>query len=105
MVDELEIENRLTRAEERSKSNTHRIDKLEPIVNEIHKMSETLVVMASELKATNANVKEINDKVDELEREPAKKWKDSTKALFNAFLGAMGTAITTGVIYLLTQIH
>lgn len=102
---DLEYENRLTKAEERAKSNTHRIDKLEPIVQEIHKMSETLVVMTAEMKQTNANVSEINKKVDELEKEPAKKWKDSTKAVFNAFLGAIGTAVAGGLLYLLTMIQ
>lgn len=101
---DLEHENRLTKVEERSKSNTHRLDKLEPIVEEIHTMSETLVEMALEMKHTNRNVEEIKDKVDCMEQEPAKKWKDSQKAFFNAFLGAVGTAVAGGVIYLLTLI-
>lgn len=101
MID-LENENRLTRVEERSKSNTHRLDKLEPIVDEIHTMSETLVEMASEMRHTNKNMEAIKDKVESLEQEPARKWKDSTKAVFNAFLGAIGTMAAAGVIYLLT---
>ena len=100
---DLEHEARLTKVEERSKSNQHRLDKLEPIVEEIHKMSETLVEMTSEMKHTNKNVEEIKDKVETLENEPAKRWKESTKALFNAFLGAIGTAVAGGLIYLLTM--
>ena len=99
---DLEHEKRLTAVEERSKSNTHRLDKLEPIVDEIHTTSETLVEMASEMKHTNRNVEDIKDKVECLEQEPARRWKDSTKALFNAFLGAIGTAAAGGVIYFLT---
>ncbi len=99
---ELEHEKRLTETEQRSKSNSHRLDKLEPIVEEIHNMSETLVEMTVEMRHTNQNVKDIKEKVDVLEQEPAKKWKDSTKAIFNAFLGAMGTALAGGVLYLLT---
>ena len=99
---ELEHEKRLTETEQRSKSNSHRLDKLEPIVEEIHNMSETLVEMTVEMRHTNQNVKDIKEKVDVLEQEPAKKWKDSTKAIFNAFLGAMGSALAGGVLYLLT---
>ena len=99
---DLGYEKRLTEAEQRSKSNSHRLDKLEPIVEEIHNMSETLVEMTVEMRHTNQNVKDIKEKVDVLEQEPAKKWKDSTKAIFNAFLGAMGTALAGGVLYLLT---
>ena len=101
---ELEHEKRLTETEQRSKSNSHRLDRLEPIVEEIHNMSETLVEMTVEMRHTNQNVKDIKEKVDVLEQEPAKKWKDSTKAIFNAFLGAMGTALAGGVLYLLTTV-
>ena len=42
-MQEMEFMERLTKAEERSKSNTHRLDKLEPIINEIHTMANTMV--------------------------------------------------------------
>ena len=99
---DLEHEKRLTEVEQRAKSNTHRVEKLEPIVEEIHKMSETLVEMTSEMKHTNRNVEEIKDKVDLMEQEPGKRWKESTRAIFNAFLGAIGAAIAGGIIYILT---
>lgn len=99
---DMEHERRLSVVEERAKSNSHRLDRLEPIVEEIHVMSETLVGISTEMKHTNRNVEDIKDKVDKMEQEPAKKWKDSTKALFNAFLGSLGTLMAGGVIYLLT---
>ena len=99
---EMEHERRLTEVEQRTKSNTHRLDKLEPIVEEIHSMSETLVEMTNDLKHTNQNVEEIKEKVETLEKEPANKWKDSTRAILHAILGGIGTAIAGGLIYLLT---
>ena len=99
---DLEHEKRLTEVEQRAKSNTHRVEKLEPIVEEIHKMSETLVEMTSEMKHTNKNVEEIKNKVELMEQEPGKRWKESTRAIFNAFLGAIGAAIAGGIIYILT---
>ncbi len=98
---DLEHEKRLTEVEQRAKSNTHRIEKLEPVVEEIHNMSEVLVKMTEEIKHTNKSVEEIKDKVDLMEQEPAKRWKDSTKAIATAFLGAIGTALAGGLIYLL----
>ena len=41
--------------------------------------------------------------IDALKAEPAKRWKDSTKALFTAALGAIGAAMAGGVIYLIAQ--
>ena len=75
-------ERRLTKVEERSKSNTHRLDKLEPIVEEIHTMSNTLVELVHEVKHTNetvtnldAKVDRMDGRVDEMEREPVKDYK------------------------------
>ena len=42
-MDEKETVERLTKVEERSKSNMHRLEKLEPIVDEIHTMSKTMI--------------------------------------------------------------
>lgn len=100
---DLDHERRLTEVEQRSKSNTHRIQELEPVVREIHAMSMTLIEMSNEMKHTNKNVEEIKKKVDVLEQEPAKRWQDSTKAIFNAFLGAIGTAVAGGLLYLITM--
>jgi len=78
-MDEIEIEHRLTEAEERGKSNSRRLDKLEPIVDEIHTMSKTMVELVQEVKHTNEMVNSLNEKVDrmdsrvdEMEKEPAK---------------------------------
>lgn len=100
-MDEAEIRERLASVEARAKSNTHQIDELKPVVGEIHTMSKTMVQLVSEVKHTNESVAEIKEKVETMEQEPAKKWKDSTKAIFNAFLGAIGTAVAGGLLYLM----
>ena len=55
---DLEHEKRLTEVEQRAKSNSHRIEKVELVVEEIHNMSEILVEMTAEMKHTNENVEE-----------------------------------------------
>ena len=100
---DLEHEQRLTQVEARSKSNTHRLDKLEPIVEEIHNMSATMVEMTVEMKHTNRNLEEIKDKVETIENEPVKSIRASKTALVSAFLGAIGTAAAGGLIYLLAM--
>ena len=89
---DLDHEKRLTSVEERAKSNSRRIDAIEPVAKEIRVMAETLVELTTEMKHTNTNVEKIAEKVENIEKEPAKRWKDSQKAIFNAFLGAIGTA-------------
>ncbi|MFR9065312.1 MAG: hypothetical protein ACLVJO_16870 [[Clostridium] scindens] len=101
---DLEHEKRLAEVEQRAKSNTHRLDELEPIVGEIHKMSETLVEMTVEMKHTNKNVEDIKNKVECIKESQRASGKIH-KGFVNAFLGAIGTAVAGGMIYLLTMIQ
>lgn len=102
-MDELNYEQRLTRVEERSKSNTHRLDDLEPIAKDMHKLAEGIVKITVEMEHTNEDVSYIKDRVGLLEQEPAKKWNDTTKAFFNALLGAVGAAVAGGLLWLIAQ--
>ena len=79
-MNEIEAEHRMTEVEQRAKSNTHRLDKLEPIVDEIHTMSKTMVELVQEVKHTNeavnsldAKVDRMDNRVDEMEKAPAKR--------------------------------
>lgn len=98
---DLEHEQRLTAVEERAKSNTHRIDKLEKVIDEIHEMSTTMVRLCEQSKTTNETVESLREDVNELKSEPGKNWKSSTRTLYNAVLGAIGTAIGAGIVYLI----
>lgn len=93
-MNEVDIEHRLTQNEQRAKSNTHRIDKLEPIVDEIHTMSETMVRLVGEVQHTNENVSEIKEKVEVLESKPSARMEQ----IKTAIIAAIASAIIGGVI-------
>lgn len=105
-----EIAERLVKVEERAKSNTHQIEELKPVVNEIHAISKTMVELIGECRHTNENVEEIkqdvsklSDKVENLEQEPAKNWSSMKKTIFNTLIGALAGALATGLLALLAQ--
>lgn len=100
---DLEHEKRLTEVEQRSKSNSHRIENIEKMTEEIHELSKTMVVLCEHIKNTNDTVENLRDDVNNLKQEPGERWKASTKALFNAALGAIGTALGGGLIYLISN--
>lgn len=109
-MNELEIEHRITEVEQRAKSNTHRIDKLEPIVNEIHTMSKTMVELVGEVKHTNENVCALDEKidrmdsrVDEMERAPAEDAKKYKNTAITAIISTVAGALASGVIFLIAQ--
>ena len=109
-MDEKEIAERITRTEERSKSNTHRIDKLEPIVNEIHTMSSTMVQLVEEVKHTNETVSSLDEKVERMdgrvnamERAPADDIREYKRGFVTAIISTVAGAIATGMIVLIAQ--
>lgn len=87
---DLDHERRLTEVEQRSKSNTRRLDEMRPLVDEIHKMGESIVEMTAEMRHTNKDIGEIKVKVETLEEKPAKRW--------DTVITVIITALASGII-------
>ena len=109
-MNEIDIEHRLTDVESISKSNTHRLDKLEPIVDEIHTMSNTMVQLVQEVKHTNetvnnldAKVDRMDSRVDEMERAPAEDAKKYKNTAITAIISTVAGAFATGLIVLIAH--
>lgn len=107
---ETEYIERLTKVEERSKSNTHQIEDMKPVVNEIHTMSKTMVELISEVRHTNENVSDISEKmekidskVEEIERRPGKNWSATQRTFFTSITSSIGTAVAAGILYLISK--
>lgn len=71
----LDFEHRLTEVEGRSKSNTHRLDKLEESTEAINKLAVSMERMSMKQDTINANVNKLTTKVEALESEPGNRWK------------------------------
>ena len=109
-MNEIDIEHRLTDVENRARSNTHRLDKLEPIVDEIHTMSNTMVQLVQEVKHTNetvnnldAKVDRMDSRVDDMEKTPAKDAKTYKTTAITAIISTIAGAFATGIIMLIAQ--
>lgn len=107
---EAEYIEKLTRVEERSKSNTHRLDKLEPIVDEIHTMSKTMVELVQEVKHTNetvnsldAKVDRMDSRVDEMEKAPVKEINSVKNTVLSKVLGIVIEFLILGLIWAAVQ--
>lgn len=109
-MNEVEIEHRITEVEQRAKSNSHRLDNLEPVVQEIHTMSITMVELVQEVKHTNEAVNNLDEKVermdnrvDEMEKAPGRKWNDAKSTVLNTVLGAIVGFLIAGLIWAAIQ--
>lgn len=107
-MDEIEAERRMTQVEDRAKSNTHRLDKLEPIVEEIHTMSKTMVQLVEEVKHTNDTVQDLDEKIDRMdgrvdvmERAPAEDLKNYKRVAVTAVISTIAGALAMGMVTML----
>ena len=95
---DLEHERRLAAVEQRAKSNSHRLDKLEESTGILNRLATSMEVMAQRQEQVADTVEKLDSKVTALENKPAKRW-DSlvdktiwavTAALLGYVLGQLG---------------
>lgn len=91
MEQQINIEHRLTETEQRSKSNTHRIEKLEGVTEAINKMAISIEKMVIKQDTMNGNINRLSTDVETLKAEPAKRWKFVVeKAIYFIIAAIMG---------------
>lgn len=69
-----ELNVKLTGVDARSKSNTHRIDKLESRADALESLASSVRVLATKQESMDSDVKEIKADVKTLTEKPAKWW-------------------------------
>lgn len=94
--EKLEFEHRLTEAEQRGKSNTRRIDKLEQQTDAIQSLATSVEVMVKEqvhqteaIERIEKNVEKLDGKVEVLEHKPAKRWEGVVDKVIMTIVGAI----------------
>lgn len=88
MEDNLE---RLIETEQRSKSNTKRLDNLEPKVEDIHELTTSIKVLATEMKQMREDQVNMDMRIKTLEDKPNKKmdqiWSNIVSAITGGIIG------------------
>lgn len=75
MDDKSEIYATLSALEQRSKSNSHRLDALERHTEAVNTLATSVAVMAEKVEVTGEKVDGLCTDVQELKSEPGKRWK------------------------------
>ena len=88
---DLEHERRLTQVEQRSKSNTHRLEKLEESTEAINRLATSMEVMVSKQEQVAENVEKLDGKVTALEEKPVKRLDGLLDKIIWAVCGAVLT--------------
>ncbi len=94
---QISVEHRLTEVEERSKSNTHRLEELEKRQDNLDDLVSVVKVLAVREEAVENDVKEIKADVKSLTSKPAERWDSLVDKIIWAVAGAV-------VAFILAQI-
>ena len=92
---EQEISVKLTETEQRAKSNTHRIEKLEQQQKDLNKL--VTAVLASREKGVETDVKEIKADVKTITQKGGKRWDAMIDRVLYVLIGAVLSLLMTGV--------
>ena len=71
---EQELEHRLCRAEERAKSNSHRLDDVERRQGQLEELVTSVSLIAQRQDTMDVDIKEIKTDVKSLAAKPARRW-------------------------------
>ena len=83
------IEHRLTEVEERSKSNTHRLDDLEKRQDNLDDLVSAVKVLSVREENVENDVKEIKNDVKSLTSKPGQRWDSMVDKIIWAVVGAV----------------
>ena len=86
---EINIEHRLTEVEERSKSNTKRLDDMEKRQDDLDELVSVVKVLAVCEENVENDVKEIKSDVKSLTSKPAKRWETLVTQLITIVVAAI----------------
>ena len=90
-MEDTEMAQRLAKVEERSKSNSHRLDAVEKNTEAVNHLATSVAVMAERMEVTGDKVDGLCSDVQDLKAEPGKRWKFVVeKAVYIAVSAVMG---------------
>lgn len=86
---------RLVKAEERGKSNSHRIDRLESLTEAINRQNENIARLVEKLESTNLSVEAHERRLSEIEKQPRSRQNAVFASVITAVLSAVFGAVAT----------
>lgn len=89
---------KLVEVEQRSKSNTKRIDKIDKQIEEMHELMQTVASLTTEIKYMREEFNEGLSRITRLEQKPVENYNKIVMYIITTILGALLGALIKGVI-------
>ena len=87
----------LTECEQRSKSNQRRLDKLEQNYEALNRLTVSVETMGVKLGNLDKTVQKLDDRMEEQESKPAKRWDGLVTTLIGVIVGAVMAVVFTHI--------
>ena len=101
---------KLQETEDRSKSNTKRLDEhdikfkeMSEKLEDIHELTYSVKTIANETKLMREDVNKLDIRVGDIEKEPAKEYKESRKEIRKQIISTIAGTIIGGLIALIMK--
>lgn len=88
-MDEVQLEHRLSAVEDRSKSNTHRIDDVEKRQDKLDELVTSVSLIAQRQDSMERDVSEMKGDVKTLIHKPSKRWEGVVDKILYAIIAAL----------------
>ena len=89
---------KLAEVEQRSKSNTKRIDKIDKQIEEMHELMKTVASLTTEIKYMREEFNEGLGRITRLEQKPVENYNKIVMYIITTILGALLGVLIKGVI-------
>lgn len=83
----------LVEADQRSKSNTHRLDKLEEQWEVLNKLAVSVEKMGINLATMDKTIQKLDAKVEEQEQKPGRRWEALVEKVIFLLVGAVAAYV------------
>lgn len=90
-----EIEERFHRVEDENNRQNHRLDRLENLMESINDLTASVRELATNMRAMQREQERQGKRLDEIEDEPADKWRTLVKTILTVAVSAIVTYLLT----------
>ena len=97
------IDERFKRMEDENCRQNHRVEMLEKNVEAVQSLALSVQKLAVNMDNMISEQRKQGDRLCALEKEPADKWNNMTRTIFNTILGAVIGVALTGIIWSVAQ--
>ena len=94
-----EIWERLTACESSIKSAHHRIDNLEKLADSVNNLALSISQIATEIKALREDYEKADERIDELENKPVKRYEAAITAFITAVLSGFAGYLVALILH------